>query len=502
MTETATSPLSASEAALADLSYHSGKVFVDGEVRDPLSGVTQDQVFPGNGQVIGKTALGDAKDVDAAVAAAKKALEGEWGALNVRDRRRLLLKYAQLIDEHKEELGKLQTIDVGMPISLSGGWILGPEMTADFFEYYAGLVDKAVGEVLPAYPNNSLDYTLREPLGVVACITAWNAPIYLYGAKVAPALAAGNTVVVKPSEVGAASTLRLAELATEAGIPAGVVNVISGLGPECGEPLVKHDDVAAISFTGGTVTGRRIAAMAAEGLKRTVLELGGKSANIVFEDGDVNLGGALSAGMITYGTSGQYCAAATRALVHRSKMDQFLEAAVGTLAFMQPGDPFDPGVMAGPMISQRQLDRVLGFIEKGKEEGAQVHTGGNRLGGGLEAGFFVEPTILLTSNDTTPAREEIFGPVLSAIAFDDEDEAVRLANDSAYGLAAVVTTNDLKRAHRVAGKLKTGTVGINGYSIGASTPFGGVKQSGYGREGSAHAMADYSYIKNVYIELG
>jgi aldehyde dehydrogenase (NAD+) len=281
-----------------------------------------------------------------------------------------------------------------------------------------------------------------------------------------------------------------------------VVNVISGLGPECGEPLVKHDDVAAISFTGGTVTGRRIAAMAAEGLKRTVLELGGKSANIVFEDGDVNLGGALSAGMITYGTSGQYCAAATRALVHRSKMDQFLEAAVGTLAFMQPGDPFDPGVMAGPMISQRQLDRVLGFIEKGKQEGAQVHTGGNRLGGGLEAGFFVEPTILLTSNDTTPAREEIFGPVLSAIPFDDEDEAVRLANDSAYGLAAVVTTNDLKRAHRVAGKLKTGTVGINGYSIGASTPFGGVKQSGYGREGSAHAMADYSYIKNVYIELG
>ncbi|MFY9614844.1 MAG: aldehyde dehydrogenase family protein [Candidatus Dormiibacterota bacterium] len=501
MSETATSPLAATEAALADLHYHSGKVLIDGEIRDPLSGKTQDQVFPGNGQVIGQTALADAKDVDAAVAAARKALEGDWGALNARDRRRLLLRYAQLIEEHKEELGKLQTIDVGMPIGLSGGWILGPEMTADFFEFYAGLVDKAIGEVLPAYPNAALDYTLREPLGVVACITAWNAPVYLYGAKVAPALAAGNTVVVKPSEVGAASTLLLGELATEAGIPAGVVNVISGLGQECGEPLVKHDGVDAISFTGGTATGRRIASMAAEGLKRTVLELGGKSANIVFEDGDVGLGGALSAGMITYGTSGQYCAAATRALVHRSKMDQFLESAVGVLAFMQPGDPFNPATMAGPMISERQLERVLGYIEKGKEEGAQVHTGGGRMAGGLEEGYYVEPTILLTSNDTTPAREEIFGPVLSAIPFDDEDEAIRLANDSPFGLAAVITTSDLKRAHRVAAKLKTGTVGINGYSIGASMPFGGVKQSGYGREGSARAIDDFSYIKNVYVEL-
>nr|MDQ6919872.1 aldehyde dehydrogenase family protein [Candidatus Dormibacteraeota bacterium] len=392
MSKTATSSLAATEAALADLSYHSGKVFIDGEIRDPLSGRTQDQVFPGNGQVVGQTALGDAKDVDAAVAAAQKALEGEWGGLNVRDRRRLLLAYARLIDEHKDELGKLQTIDVGMPIALSGGWILGPEMTADFFEYYAGLVDKAVGEVLPVYPNNALDYTLREPLGVVACITAWNAPIYLYGAKVAPALAAGNTAVVKPSEIGAASTLRLAELAHEAGIPAGVVNVISGLGPECGEPLVKHEGGDAISFTGGTATGWRIAAMAAEGLKRTVLELGGKSANIVFEDGDINLGGALSAGMITFGTSGQYCAAATRALVHRSKMDQFLEAAVGMLAFMQPGDPFDPGTMAGPMISERQLERVLGYIEKGKAEGARVVVGGGRPAQ-FDKGFFVEPTL-------------------------------------------------------------------------------------------------------------
>jgi len=374
-------------------------------------------------------------------------------------------------------------------------------VTADFFEFYAGLTDKAVGEVLPAYPAKSLDYTLREPLGVVACITAWNAPVYLFGAKVAPALACGNTVVVKPSEIGSAVTLRLAELALMAGIPAGVVNVITGLGSDCGEPLVTHPGVDAVSFTGGTETGRRVAALGAETPKRVVLELGGKSANVVFEDGDIGLGAALSAGMVTYGLSGQGCACATRALVQRSRIDEFLETAVGTMAFMQPADPFDAATMAGPLISERHLHRVLGYVEKGREEGAEVRCGGQRMLGGLASGFYVAPTVLLTSNDMTPAREEIFGPVLSVIPFDDEDEAVRLANDSPYGLAGVITTNDLKRAHRVALRLRTGTLGINGYSIQATTPFGGIKQSGYGREGSAHALADYSYLKNVYVEL-
>jgi aldehyde dehydrogenase (NAD+) len=487
---------------LAGLTYHSGKVLVDGVIRDPLSGKTTDQIFPGTGQVVGSTALCDSRDVDAAVGAARKALEGGWAEMNARDRRRLLLSYARVIEAHAEELGKLQTLDSGMPIQMSAGWILGPDMTADWFEFYAGLVDKAVGEVLPAYPNKALDYTLREPLGVVACITAWNAPVYLYAAKVAPALACGNTIVVKPSEVGATVTLRLAELALEAGIPAGVVNVITGLGEDCGDPLVTHPDVDAISFTGGTATGKRVAARAAESLKRVVMELGGKSANIVFEDGDIGLAAALSAGMVGYGLVGQACASATRALVHKSRIDEFIEGALGMMAIFTPADPFDPATMAGPLVSERQLQRVLGYVEKGRQEGAEVRTGGSRIEGDLAGGFYMEPTLLCTTNDTTPAREEIFGPVLSVIPFEDEAEAIRLANDTPYGLAGVIMTGDLKRAHRVAAQVKAGTLGINGYSIQATTPFGGVKQSGYGREGSAHAMADFSYTKNIYIELG
>ena len=493
--------LSATASALAGISFHSGEVLVDGEIRAPLSGRTLDHVFPGNGEVVGVVARCEAADVDAAVGAARRALDGGWRDMNVRDRRRLLLDYARLVAAHNEELARLQTLDSGMPIQMSQGFLLGPEMVADFIEYYAGLVDKEIGEVLPVYPGAGFDYTLREPLGVVACITAWNAPVYLFGAKVAPALAVGNTVVVKPSEIGSAATLRLAELALEAGIPKGVINVITGLGPECGEPLVTHAGVDAVSFTGGTATGRHIQRLAADSLKRVVLELGGKSASVVFEDADIAAAGMLSAGMVAYGLSGQGCACATRALVHQSMLEEFNQTVVSTMAFMTPADPFDPATMAGPLISDRQLERVLGYVEKGRAEGATVVSGGERLGGDLAAGFYMQPTLLLTSNQTTPAREEIFGPVLCSIPFSDEEEAIRLANDTPYGLAGVINTRDLKRAHRVAARIRSGTVGINGYSIQATTPFGGIKQSGYGREGSRHAIADYSSMKNVYVDL-
>jgi aldehyde dehydrogenase (NAD+) len=499
MTETATATFPASEAAIKELSFHSGKVLVHGEFRDPLSGKTTDQVFPGTGQVVGKVALADENDVNAAVESANKAQPG-WADMNARDRRRVLLAFARLIDENKDELARLQTLDAGIAMQMSAGWPLGPEMTSDFLEFYAGTVDKEQGEILPTYPAPALNYTLREPLGVVACITAWNAPLYLFGAKVAPALACGNTVVVKPSEIGTASTLRLGELALQAGIPKGVINIISGLGPDCAEPLIKHDGIDAVSFTGSVTVGRRVAALAAETPKRVVLEMGGKSANIVFDDAEMSAAGSLSAGMVAYGLSGQGCACATRAIVQKSAMDDFLNTAVATMGFMQPGDPFDPMSMTGPVISERQLQRIQGFVDKGQEEGAELKLGGGRLDN-LTPGFYFAPTLLFGTNDMTPMREEIFGPVLSVIPFETEDEAVRIANDSPYGLGGVITTNNLTRAHRVAKALKTGTIGINGYSVGSTTPFGGVKQSGYGREGSAHALNDYSYIKSVYIDL-
>jgi aldehyde dehydrogenase (NAD+) len=493
--------MAATASAVAGLRFHSGKVLVDGEIRDPVSQKTLDQVFPATGEVVAQVASCDARDVDAAVVAARTALNSGWRELNVKDRRRLLLGYARVLAEHTEELALLQTFDSGMPMQMSAGEVIGAPAAADYFEYYAGTVDKPIGHVLPVY-GKGFDYTLREPLGVVACITAWNAPIFLYAAKVAPALACGNTVILKPSEIGATVTLRLAELALEAGIPKGVINVITGTGRECGEPLVTHNGVDAVSFTGGTATGRHIASLTGAQLKRTVLELGGKSANIVFEDGEIGLAAMLSAGMVAYGLSGQGCACATRALVHRSKLEEFTKTALDTVAFMQPGDPFDPATMAGPLVSARQLDRVLGIVQRGVEEGVEVRCGGNRVGGDFASGFFMEPTVLSTTNDTTPAREEIFGPVLSIIPFDDEEEAIRLANDTPYGLAGVITTNDVKRAYRVAGRIRTGTLGINSYSVGATIPFGGVKHSGYGREGSLHALDDYSQIKNVYVELG
>jgi aldehyde dehydrogenase (NAD+) len=340
-------------------------------------------------------------------------------------------------------------------------------------------------------------------VGVVTCITAWNAPVYLFGAKVAPALACANTVVVKPSEVGATATLRLAELALEAGIPKGVVNVVTGYGDECGEPLVTHPGVDMVSFTGGVPTGRRIAASAAQSLKRVVLELGGKSATIVFADADLANAATLCAGMVAYGMSGQGCVCTTRALVQRDLVTDFTAQVAAAMAWMQPGDPFDPATLSGPIITERQLERVLGYVARGREEGATVVCGGQRLTEGAYAdGFFMAPTLLGdVANDSTPAREEIFGPGLCVIPFADEDDAVRIANDSDYGLGGVVMTHDLKRAHRVAARIRAGTVGINSYAMCASLPFGGVKQSGYGREGSRHAMADYSALKNVYVDM-
>lgn len=496
--------MTATEAALAELRFHSGKVLVDGEIRDPLSGQVMDQVFPGNGRAVAQVARCQAEDVDAAVTAARRALEvGEWRDLSARERRRLLLRYAGVIEADRDNLARLNTLDSGVPLQMSSSFALGPDVVADMFQFYAGAVDKEIGEVVPVYPGRALDYTVRHPLGVIACITAWNAPVFLFGAKVAPALACGNTVVVKPSELGATATLRLAELALEAGIPKGVVNVITGLGPECGEPLVTHRGVDGISFTGGVATGRHVARLAADGLKRVVLELGGKSPCLVFEDADVDAAAMLAAGMVAYGMSGQGCVCATRAVVHESVAERFQAQVASAMSWMRPGDPFDPATLSGPIVSERQLQRVMSYIEKGREEGAQVVCGGRRLQeGALAHGFFLEPTLLAqVRNHMTPAREEIFGPVLCALTFADDDEAIRIANDTDYGLGAVIMTRDLRRAHRVAARIEAGTVGINLYAVCPTLPFGGIKQSGYGREGSRHALDDYSYLKNVYVDL-
>jgi aldehyde dehydrogenase (NAD+) len=343
----------------------------------------------------------------------------------------------------------------------------------------------------------------REPVGVVAAVLPWNAPLLLFAQKVAPALGAGCTVVVKPSEYATFTVLRLVELLVEAGVPDGVVNLVTGPGDPTGEALITHPGVDKVSFTGSRAVGRRIVEASAGTLKRVSLELGGKSAAIVFPDANVPLAGMTAMGMVTMGLSGQACVAHSRALVHRDALDEFLTNAQVIAGMVTYGDPFEPATIASPLINRRQLDRVLGLIDRGREEGAQVVQGGRRLQGDLAAGNFVEPTIFRdVTNDMEIARQEVFGPVLSVVTFSDEDEAVRIANDSEYGLGAGVYTNDVKRAFRVSRRLRAGTVGINGFQVEPHLPFGGYKQSGLGREGGRSAFEAYTELKSVMMPLG
>jgi aldehyde dehydrogenase (NAD+) len=475
------------------------QLFINGEWRDASGGQTIEVVNPATEEVIAEVASAGKADVDAAVAAARAALDGPWSKLSARERGRLIWKIGEKLLERADEIARLETLHNGKPIFESRQ--IEVPAAAECFQYYAGWADKIHGETIPV-KGNYLTYTLREPVGVVAAIVPWNFPLLLTAWKVAPALAAGNTVIVKPASQTPLTALALADIATEVGLPPGVLNIVTGPGASVGQMLVEHSGIDKIAFTGDTATGRAIMRGSAESLKRITLELGGKSPNIVFPDADLDaaLRGATTG--IFYG-KGEVCAAGSRLLVDKSIKDEFVAKVAARASKMAPGDPLDPKTRLGAISSRKQLENNLRYIDTAKREGAQLVAGGSRADIGTGKGYFLQPTVFDgVRPEMTIAREEIFGPVLATIEFADIDEAIARANDSQYGLAAAVWTRDIKKAHYVARKLQAGTVWINTYNIyDTAVPFGGYKQSGFGREMSAHALEHYTQVKSVWVDL-
>ena len=472
--------------------------FIDGHAVPPKSARYLDDHNPATGEKIAEVARGDSADVDAAVAAARAAFAG-WRDRRPIERGRILLEIARKIREKSRELSEIERLETGKPAVQVPFEI---EVAAQYFELYGGLVNAIHGETIDLGPGYH-SYTRREPFGVVGVILPWNAPLNQAGRAVAPALAAGNTVVAKPSEFTSASLLELARLAVEeCGLPRGVLNVVTGSGQEAGAALVAHRDVRKVAFTGSVRAGREVGRIAAERIIPLTLELGGKSPNIVFADADLDAAVRGATIGIFYG-KGEVCAAGSRLFVEKKIHDDFMHKLVDRAKKVQPGDPLDPKTRFGALVSERQMHTVLGYIEKGKAEGARLVAGGERSSFGNGKGCFVQPTIFDgVRNDMTIAREEIFGPVLAGIEFGEMDEAIRLANETQYGLAAAVWTRDIGKAHRVARKLQAGTVWINTYNnYDAAAAFGGYKMSGYGRELGMHALEHYTQIKSVWVNL-
>jgi aldehyde dehydrogenase (NAD+) len=475
------------------------QLFINGEWRDAAGGHTIEVVNPATEEVIAEVASAEQADVDAAVAAARAALDGAWSKLSARDRGRLIWKIGERLLDRADEMARLETLHNGKPIFESRH--IEVPAAAECFQYYAGWADKIHGETVPV-KGNYLTYTLREPVGVVGAIVPWNFPLLLTAWKVAPALACGNTVIIKPASQTPLTALALADIAQQVGLPAGVVNVVTGPGSRVGQMIVEHPGIDKVAFTGDTSTGRQIMKGSADTLKRITLELGGKSPNIVFPDADLDAAIRGATTGIFYG-KGEVCAAGSRLLVDKSIRGEFVDKVAARAKKMAPGDPMDPKTRLGAISSRKQLENDLRYIEIGKSEGAQLVAGGGRADIGTGKGYFLQPTVF---DGVTPAmtiaREEIFGPVLAAIEFGDVDEAIARANDSAYGLAAAVWTRDIKKAHYVARKLQAGTVWINTYNIyDTAAPFGGYKQSGFGREMSLHALEHYTQIKSVWVDL-
>jgi gamma-glutamyl-gamma-aminobutyraldehyde dehydrogenase len=488
--------------AIAALPRFRTQAFIDGAFRDAASGATFATENPATGEVITRVAAGDAADIDAAVAAARRAFEdGRWSRLAPADRKMVLLRFADLLEANLVELATLDALEAGKPITDCLEVDL-PD-TVKTFRWYAEAIDKVFDAIAPTGPN-ALGLIVREPIGVVGAVVPWNFPILMAAWKVAPALAAGNSVIVKPSKLTSLSVIRMAELAAEAGVPAGVFNVVPGSGPTAGQALGRHMDVDMVTFTGSTEVGRTFLTYAAESnLKAITLECGGKSPQLVLAeppDLDIVTEQVLFAALAN---QGENCSCGSRLIVHRSVHDALVERLVAGIGGWKVGDPMSPDTKIGPMIERPHMDKVLDYIARGRSEGARVVAGGGQV---LEesGGYFVAPTIFdNVGNSMTIAREEIFGPVLSTIPFDSEEEGVRLANETSYGLAASLYTRDLDAAFRVARALRAGTVGVNAYSEGdITTPFGGYKQSGFGgRDKGLEALEQYTEKKTIWVTL-
>jgi betaine-aldehyde dehydrogenase len=487
-----------SSASVASKKY---QLFIDGQWVDSESGKTFKTPNPATGETLAEVAEADKADIDKAVVAARRAFEGKWSKMSARDRGRLLYKLSQLIEQNAAELAALETADNGKPFKESL-YVDLPQVVENF-EYFAGWATKIEGETIPV-PGKMFNYTLREPIGVCGQIIPWNFPLLMAAWKLAPALAAGNTVVLKPAEQTPVGAMELAKLIQEAGFPEGVVNIVPGYGETAGAALAAHPGIDKVAFTGSTEVGKMIAKAAADNLTKVSLELGGKAPNIVFADSDMDqaVAGAM---MGIFYNQGQVCCAGSRLFVEESVKDEFLDKLSEKAGKIAVGDPMDKTTQMGPQVSEEQLNRIKGYVDVARDEGATVLAGGQppQLEGAFKKGYFFSPTIFSeVKNSMRVAQEEIFGPVVSVISFADEDDLIKQANDTIYGLSAGIWTRDITRAHRFAKEIKAGVVWINTYNMfNAASPFGGYKQSGYGREMGRHALDLYTQVKSVWVDL-
>ncbi len=476
------------------------RMLIDGKWLEAASGKTFETINPSTGEVLATVAEGDAEDIDRAVDAARRAFRGPWSKFKPFERQNLLLKLADLVEHHFDELAALDTLDMGAPIARTRG---SRQRALGMLRYYAGQAVSIHGETIEnSLPGEYVSFTLKEPVGVVGAIIPWNGPLSATIWKIGPVLATGCTVVLKPAEEAPLTPLRLAELCQEAGIPTGVVNVVPGFGETAGAALAAHPDVDKVAFTGSHLTGQKIIAASAGNLKRVSLELGGKSPDVVFADADLDAA-VPGAGMAVFANSGQICSAGTRLFVERKIYDEFTARVAAFGKSLRVGDSRDPETQVGPLVSAEQLDRVTGYLAIGRQEGARPLAGGERLTEGeMAKGFFVPPTVFAdVKDDMRIAQEEIFGPVISAIPFTDVEEVIERANRTSFGLGSGLWTRDVSKAHKLARGIRAGSVWINCYqAMDPAVPFGGYKMSGYGRESGKQHVEEYLNVKAVWIK--
>jgi aldehyde dehydrogenase (NAD+) len=478
------------------------RMLIGGNWVKAASSKTFESINPATGETLAAIAEGDSEDIDRAVVAARRAFNGPWSRFRPADRQQLLLRIADLVEYHFDELAMLDTLDMGAPITRTR---MGKSRVVGMLRYYAGLATALHGETIEnSLPMDIFSYTLKEPVGVVGAIIPWNGPVGASVWKIGPVLASGCTMILKPAEEASLTPLRLGELLLEAGMPEGVVNIVTGFGDTAGAALAAHRDVDKIAVTGSTETGRKIVEASAGNLKRLSLELGGKSANIIFADADLDVA-VPGAAMAVFANSGQICSAGSRLFVERSIYQEFVERVAAFSNQLRVGDGTDVETQIGPIVSAQQLDRVTGYLEIGKREGVRTVSGGSRLTSQeFGKGYFVPPTVFAdVRDDMRVAKEEIFGPVLAAFPFDTIEEVIERANATAFGLGSGVWTRDVGKAHRVAKEMRTGSVWVNCYqAMDPAVPFGGVKQSGYGRESGRQHLDEYLSVKSVWIQTG